>query len=152
VLPASEDAWEQATPVPLTQKPAVVFDPKPNQPLEFNGFKFAKIGEVWNESRLSPDRTWIVIQSWSGRADYSEGPLSTACLPFGCRGKLFFEVFNADTGRRISTIVGTYSGPNPGGLIRQTAWVAERYFLIPLGEHRKRCLVCEFGRGKGTKP
>jgi hypothetical protein len=144
VLAASDDAWRSATPVRLTREAAVLVDPKGDEPMEFHGFKFQKSGEIWNMSRLSPDRAWLVLQSWSGRADDSENVLSLACLPFGCRGKLFFDVFNADTGKKVLTVIATYSGPDPGGLIDQSAWLTERYFIVPLGEHRERCLVCEF--------
>jgi hypothetical protein len=67
----------------------------------------------------------------------------------------YFDVFSADTGKKITTIEGTYEYGSPDDQMRQTAWVTERYFIIPLGEHRERCLVCEFGRSRpseGTKP
>jgi hypothetical protein len=61
-------------------------------------------------------------------------------------GKLFWDVFNADTGIRLLTIVGTYLDTDPGDALYMTAWVTERYFIVALGRHRERCLVCVFGR------
>jgi hypothetical protein len=61
------------------------------------------------------------------------------------KGKLFMDVYDVDGGRKLVTIVGTYLNINPQAL-EQALWVTERYFILPLGEHRERCLVCEFGR------
>jgi hypothetical protein len=70
---------------------------------------------------------------------------------------VFFDVFNAATGEKVLTIQGAYSGPgdDPEACLGKTAWLAERYFIVPLGPHRERCLVCEFGGRKheqGAKP
>jgi hypothetical protein len=62
------------------------------------------------------------------------------------------DVFDAGTGNRLVTIEGDHSGfagPDSTGALGTTAWLTERYFIVPLGEHRERCLVCEFGSHKG---
>ena len=67
---------------------------------------------------------------------------------FGYKGKVFFDIFNADTGKKLLTIQGRYESSDTHGVLSKTAWVTERYFIVPMGEHLERCLVCEFGRGR----
>lgn len=115
------------------------------QPFSFNGFQFLKTGDIWpgEYARLSPDRAWLVLLSSSGKVAKRD-----EFMIFGGRdkGKLFYDVFNADTGRKVITIVGTYQDIEPGSAINESRWVTERYFIVPLGEQRERCLVCDFGR------
>ncbi len=122
---------------------------------EFNGFQFIKSGEVWvqpsgDATRLSPDQAWLVLQSRARKGE--RGPT-----------RMFLDVFNADTGGKVLKFEGTYSNTigssvysiDPDDYLAQTAWLTERYFIVPLGEHKERCLVCEFGRGgqqPGAKP
>ncbi len=97
--------------------------------------------------------SWIVLLSSSGSVHVT--PESQIALGFGRdRGKLFMDVYNVDTGKKQITIVGAYLGINPQAL-NQARWVTERYFILPLGEQRQRCLVCDFGRAdreRGLKP
>jgi hypothetical protein len=141
VLSASREAWESAAVVPLIRKSA--FPPSgrvPSEKLaELHGFQFGKSGDIWCQpsdcaSRLSPDQAWLVLQSRS-RAN-ADG-----------HTKVSFDIFNADTGSKVITIVGIHEGrgDDPDGALSRTAWVTERYFIVPLGEHKERCLVCEFG-------
>lgn len=143
VRQADREIWEAAAVVPLTRKST--FPPigtVPNETrAEFNGFQFVKSGDTWAQpsdgaTRLSPDQAWLVLQSYSGKGDH--GP-----------AKVFFEVFNAETGKKALTIEGTYStfsySYDPDGILSKTAWLTERYFIVPLGKHKERCLVCEFG-------
>lgn len=159
VLPASDEAWQSATPVSTKQKSAFVLSSllRPgNQPIEFHGFQFFKTGEIWaNEnSRVSPDDASLVLQSWTGSTESGGETGFGSCFPFGCRGKFFLDIFNADAGKKLLTIEGTYSGSDIDNLLSTTGWLTERYFIVPLGDHRERCLVCEFGgRGQpGAKP
>jgi hypothetical protein len=153
VFPTSDAAWNAATPVSIVRNaapPPAVLQAQKGRLL---GFERLKSGEIFAGDLLSPDGAWFVVMSWSGRADYSESPVSFACFPFGCRGKLFFDIFNADIGKKVLTMVGSYLSPSPTSLLPTgPGWVTERYFILPLGEHREQCLVCEFGRGKGSKP
>jgi hypothetical protein len=63
--------------------------------------------------------------------------------------KVFFDLFNADTGQKLFTIEGKLSSVNGGqpdsDVLPKTAWVTERYFIVPLGKTIDRCLVCDFG-------
>jgi hypothetical protein len=144
--PATEQEWQDGTKIP---------DSRPSdwrtfanihltnaQALPFRGLDFIKSGDIWaGEARLSPDQQWIVLLSSSGSvAKHDE------FLIFGERdkGKLFFDVFNADTGRKLMTILGTYSDINPGA-VNKSLWVTDRYFIVPLGETRERCLICDLG-------
>jgi hypothetical protein len=45
----------------------------------------------------------------------------------------------------------SYLDIHPDIVFRRTGWVAERYFILALDDHRERCLVCDFGRG-GLQP
>jgi hypothetical protein len=140
ILPATLQAWEAASIVPLIRKS--VFLPgatiQSDQTVQFNNRQFNRTGEIWaqpseNAVRLSLDQSWLVLQSMSGLRSY--------------HAKLFFDVFSAGTGKKILTFEGSYSGSasNPGGNLGKTAWVTERYLIVPIGPHKERCLVCEFG-------
>jgi hypothetical protein len=142
VQPASRADWDNAAVVPLYRKSVlpIVFGtgPQPDH-AKFNGFQFERTGTLWtgdSGSRLSPDSSWLVLQSTASRkvrfpwVDYL----------------VFYDVFNAVTGRKLFTIQGKYSGvgDDPWTCLLKTAWLTERYFIIPLGKHRERCVVCEF--------
>lgn len=142
VLRVSTKDWNTATVLPLVRK-FQAFGPLTNeQQVVFNKFRFTKSGVRWSSpsgvSRLSPDSAWLVLQSLT---DAGTSKLTQRSLY-----KVFLDVFNADTGEKLLTIEGTYSGydHDPGGSLATTAWLTERYFIVPLGEHRERCLVCEF--------
>jgi hypothetical protein len=148
---ATEKEWQAGTTVPVTRNgPAELVNMHlaKDRPFPFHGFLLPKTGNIWpgEYSRISPDRAWIVLLSSSGKTARSEDvPLGHISGRFV--GKLFFDVFNADIGKKVLTIVATYMDSDPGHAMNQVAWVTERYFVLPLGEHRERCLVCEFGRG-----
>jgi hypothetical protein len=151
-LPATREAWEAAAVVPLTRK-SIPRGLRQAERAEFKGFQFTKSGADWagpfEDCRLSPDSAWLVLQS-STPNENLKNTLRTVY-------KTFWDVFNADTGRRILTIEGTFTGydDDPGADLEKTGWLTERYFIVPLGQHKERCLVCEFGGRKlqqGAKP
>lgn len=142
VLPASAEDWKAATVVPLTRKFQDFGTLTNDQQLVFNGFRFPKSGAWWSTtsvSRLSPDSAWLVLQSVTDAG--------TSELTLRSTYKVFMDVFNAATGEKVLTMEGIYSdvGDDPYSGLSTTAWLTERYFIVPLGEHRERCLVCEFG-------
>ena len=114
-----------------------------------------KTGHFWSDTILSPDEAWIVLESYSGSSlSGTDTRFDRSCLPFGCRGKIFLDIFNVNTGKKLLDIEGAYSGGHPEDYLGKVRWLTERYFIVPLGEHRERCLVCEFGRGTqgATRP
>jgi hypothetical protein len=115
-----------------------------DEPLVFNGRQFRKTGDVWAGqcARLSPDRSWIVLLSSSGTIAKRDEFLSSGGRD---QGTLFLDFYNVDTGKKWITIVGVYSDINPQA-VNQGLWVTERYFILPLGAHRERCLVCDVRR------
>jgi hypothetical protein len=64
----------------------------------------------------------------------------------GGAARLAGGVFNAVSGKKLLTFDGKYSGNSPEDLLKTTGWLTARYFIIPLGTHRERCLVCDFVR------
>ena len=149
VVSATDQAWESASRASTAQKSAAVRGwERRDQPMEYRGVRFAKSGEFWSYEggRLSPDQAWLVLQSWTGSASSGGETGWGGCFPFACRGKIFFDIFSVDTSKKLLTIEGTYSGNDPEGtLLGGTEWLTERYFIVPMGEHRERSLVCEFG-------
>jgi len=153
VLPASAKDWNAATVVPLVRgflpnRPVIE-----DMPIVFNGFQFRKTGAFWggsdSVSRLSPDSSCLVLSSLT----------DAGTTKFSLRrvGKVFLDIYSADTGKKMLTIEGMYSGFdfNPDGSLKKAAWLTERYFILPLGEHRDRCLICDFGaanRQRRNKP
>jgi hypothetical protein len=62
--------------------------------------------------------------------------------------RIFFDAFNVETGSKVLTIEGEFSsdtGDTSEGVLSETGWLTERYFIVPLGKQLERCLVCEFG-------
>lgn len=156
--PATEQEWQDGTKIsdsrPSDWKTFANVHLTKDQSLPLHGFQFRKSGDYWegDYARLSPDRQWIVLLSSSGqvaqRGDFF-------ILSGRDNGKLYFDVYNVGTGTKLLTIVGTYRDIAPDNAINQSLWVTERYFIVPLGEQRERCLVCEFnrsGRQGGSKP
>ena len=146
---ATEREWQEGTKIPDSRNSdrktfANVHITSNDQLLPFNGFQFDKGGDFWEgaHARLSPDRSLIVILSSSGKVARRD-----EFTIFGGRdiGKLFFDVYNADTGKKLITVTTRYRDVEPGNAINQSIWV-EHYFIVPLGEHRERCLVCDFSR------
>jgi hypothetical protein len=144
VSAADSKAWNGGAVVPFARKS--IFNPGSKltgiEVPEFNGFPLRKSGQLWaqpyeNASRLSPDSSWLVLQS---TASPPKGD------PYG-PWPVYFDVFNADTGQRVLTFEGVYSGwaYDPDGCMGQSGWLTERYFIVPLGDRKESCLVCEFG-------
>ena len=157
--PASEDEWQSGTIVPdnrLTDSrnfTQIISRLTNGASLHFRGFQFDKTGKVWEGefARLSPDQSWIVLLSSSGKMAKRDDFIGFEGRD---KGKLFTDVYNTDTGKKLLTIVGTYLNIDPRAL-NQALWVTERYFILPLGEQRERCLVCDFGRAdreRGLRP
>jgi hypothetical protein len=126
-----------------------VFGHEDLEEIEFNGLKYKRSGASWmiadTATRLSPDSSWLVLQS----VTKIKSPLLDKYL-------IFYDVYKTATGRKLFTLQGTYSGigDDPYGCIRKAAWLTERYFIIPLGKRRERCVVCEFSTrpAPGAKP
>jgi hypothetical protein len=150
VLAVEDRVWDSATRIPVSQESTVKTIPTldPEYQIQFKGKVCPKSGYYWATpsdaaDRLSPDQAWLVLQSWTGSVDKGA---EMHVFNWGWRyhGKVFFDVFNAETGKKVFTIEGTYSNFDQDSTLAQTFWVTERYFIVPLGEHRERCLVCEF--------
>jgi hypothetical protein len=149
--PASEDEWESGTVVPDNRSAdfsrnfaQITFRLTAGAPLPFRGFQFGKTGKIWEGevARLSPDQSWIVLLSSSGKIAKRDDFIGFKGRD---KGDLFLDISNVDTGKKLFTIVGTDVDINPSALDK-ALWVTERYFILPLGEQRERCLVCDFGR------
>jgi hypothetical protein len=134
----SREAWEAAALAPLTRRSTFSkFDDLEQDRAEFHGHLLARSGAHWFGplelvSRISPDSGWLALQSWT-EVDGKQGMT------------IFVDVFDVG-GKKVMTIEGSYSGRDyPRAYLGQTAWLTERYFIMPLGERRERCLICEFG-------
>jgi len=149
-LPVDDRLWGAATKVPLSQESTVEMWPSmpAENEIQFKGKTFSKTGYYWPGSsyanRLSPDQVWLVLQSSTGSVD-KDAEMHLFNWFWRYHGKVFFDVFNVDTGKKALTIEGNYSHLDPDSALGQTFWLTERYFIVPLGEHRERCLVCDFG-------
>ena len=138
VRSASHESWEAAVVVPLTRQSTFSkFTEMKQERAEFNGFHLTKSGDHWFGppelvSRLSPESGWLALQSWKGD---SNSPKTT----------VFVDVFNLARGERVLTIEGIYRGQDyPEAYFGKSAWLTERYFIVPLGNHKEQLLVCDF--------
>jgi hypothetical protein len=147
VLPANKRDWNAAAVVPLVRKsisPRIVGYQRSFDRFHQYTMSGARSLIPGSESRLSPDSAWLVLQSATQAKTRVVDVFN-----------VFFDMFNAATGKKLFTIRGTYSGiGDPEGSLDRTGWLTERYFIIPLGKHRERCVVCEFAppREPGGKP
>jgi hypothetical protein len=140
VAPIDIVTWEKAAPniTPLYRKsvfPAAATIPEEDR-AEFQGKTFSKTGPFWPccgqiASRLSPDRSWLVLQSTTKPG----------------RGNVFFDVYNLRTGAKLVTLEGPLQAVWPDELIDRTGWLAGRYFVIPTGDNFEGSVICDFGRG-----
>jgi hypothetical protein len=153
--PASGEAWQAAKAIPLSRHDLMARSPlREDAPFRFRERAFARSGKWWSlySSRLSPSQTWLALQSKTEIETY----VGEVGSPFGgtgrYKGKLFWDIFNAETGKKVLTITGTYLDTSPDYAIHNAAWLTDRYFIIALGEHRERCLVCEFDQAGVPKP
>ena len=67
--PTSEGEWISATPIPFVQGKSSDGGEIGSNYLEFKGRRFVRTGDKWfsDEGRLSPDRSVLVVQSYSGK-------------------------------------------------------------------------------------
>jgi hypothetical protein len=154
---ASESEWASATPVPWPIIRADTADTleylKSIKSIGLDHEK-GKTGVKHSGVLLSPARDLVVVQSYTGtlgRCGGSDipGDLSLNCIDIrGPHGRLFFDVYSTDTGRKLITLTGKFSRAYPSDVFGQTGFVTERYFFIPIDDKREKCLVCEFGRGR----
>jgi hypothetical protein len=149
--PANEDEWNSATVVPLRYVgPADAL----LKYLRSLGHPFDASGDHEKEAvSVSPDRAVVIKQSWSGTLG---GPGSSdipgdfsISLPFSRpHGKLFLDVYDAESGKKLVTITTSFVNTYPENILGKTGWVTERYFFVPLDEKREKCLICDFGRSR----
>ncbi len=62
---------------------------------------------------LSPDNKWLSVQSYTGH-----DPSGLLDL-YPSIGRVYFEVFNANTGKSAFAVKGTYNGFDPGEIIQR---------------------------------
>jgi hypothetical protein len=151
--PGSEEEWSSGTTITLRRDTSTsgarIVDRRSNY-AELQGRRFVRTGDEWGSARLSPDRSLLIVESWTGKLGPggSDAPGDTS-ITLGFernRGKLFFDVYDADTGKKLITVTAKFNTIRPEENFEKTGWLTERYFFIPLDEWRERCLVCEFGR------
>lgn len=141
-LPAGDADWNAATPLPFIRKSILTWwGVTPPSHAILNGIQFNKTGEFpWlnplEASELSPDGAWLVLLSTTKTKASFPKP----------EYLVFFDVFNTASGKKLFTIEGSYYGlgNEPDSTAAKSAWLTERYFIIPVGRLRDRCLVCEF--------
>jgi hypothetical protein len=76
--------------------------------------------------------------------------LFSPCLDLiGAHGKLFFDVYNTNTAKKVITLTAKFGRRVlPEGAFEGTTWITDQYFIVPLDAKRERCLVCDFGRAR----
>jgi hypothetical protein len=145
---ATQAEWDSGIVVPQRRHTkGVILPPQTDDGVLFRDRLFQKSGPQWplitfEWARLSPDQKWVAVQSWEGK-DYANG-LGIIFPPRGGHGKFFIDLYEVSSGRKLAAIAGaerdTLEADEPLGL---TFWIASRYFIVPLGSHIERMLVCE---------
>lgn len=134
------DHWEQSSEVVL------------------NGKRFAKSGQYWqfwdDSFRLSPGRTALAILSFTGTRPANDGNLLDMFIARRFHGHAFIDIYNVKSGKKMLLLEGPYLA-DPEEILLTTDWITDRYFVVPLGVHNERCLICDFGgldSGRQTLP
>jgi len=149
--PSSEEEWNAGTPVPWPNEPSTAEKLNFIKSLGFD-YKKNKSGEKGPGLALSPARDILILLSHTGTLGRCGGSDAPGDTSFGCidirgpHGKLFFDVYNTGTGKKLITLTAKFHGIYPDDVFTKTGFVTERYFLIPLDENRQKCLICEFAR------
>jgi hypothetical protein len=117
------------------------------------GKLFRKSGPQWplsaKHARVSPDGNWIAVQSWEGK-NYANGDIPLFA-PRGGHGKFFIDLYEVSSGQRFALIAGqqhdTLRADEP---LIGTFWLESRYFILQLGSHLEKMLVCEVPTSPST--
>ena len=80
------------------------------------------------------------MQSWQGQ-DYGDGDI---IAPRGKPGKFFIDLYEVSSGQRVAVIEGIHRDDLRADVpLTVTFWLESRYFIVQLGSHLERMLVCE---------
>ncbi len=145
---ADDKEWESATVVSLRYKGPADVITKYVQSLDLH---VALGGNHSAGFTISSYRSTVVFQSWRGTLGHDSssdapGDVSAIFTFRPSHGRLFFDVYAADTRKKLITIAATFANVYPGVIFDKSGWVTERYFFVPLDDRREKCLVCDFGR------
>lgn len=98
--------------------------PYENHVYECSGDIFAQPGAL-----MSPGKKTLLMFSYKkGKA--KAGTFMGQGEP--SRGKLYVDVFDLKTGKRIDSFSSTYEGVGPSILFSNARWYGDHYFIIPL--------------------
>lgn len=143
--PATQEEWDAAFPVRLDPSPkGFEVTQYPTDFIRYKGIEFKRTGARWDihSALLSLDKSLLSVHSWSGKVG-----LSNRHGPYGkTRGTLYFDFYQADTGKKVVTVTAQLNYILPQEVFQNTAWLSERFFVMPLDDERNKCMVCEFGR------
>ncbi len=145
VRSATQTEWESGQLVPQSSHiKGRSYEPKTEEGVLLEGKLFRKSGPQWpipgEHARVSPDEKWLAVQSWEGQ-DYRNGDIFA---PRGKPGKFFIDLYEVSSDRRLVAVEGEHRGSLRADVpLTVTFWLESRYFIVPLGSHLERMLVCE---------
>ena len=80
------------------------------------------------------------MPSWEGQ-DYGNGDI---IAPRGKPGRFFIDLYEVSSGQRFAAIEGIHRDDLRADVpLTATFWIESRYFIVQLGSHLERMLVCE---------
>jgi len=145
VRSATQTEWESGQLVPQSSYiKGRSYEPKTEEGVLLEGKLFRKSGPQWpilgEHARISPDEKWLAVQSWQGQ-DYGNGDI---IAPWGKPGRFFIDLYEVSSGQRVAVIEGIHRDDLRADVpLTVTFWLESRYFLVQLGSHLERMLVCE---------
>jgi hypothetical protein len=118
--------------------------------VKYNGRLYLKTGESWGKevALVSPHKIRIAIFSYTSREKISETIIPGLKNTEPGSGEVFLDVYDLSSGDKVGAARSPY-GQKPGGfepslLFGASAWIEDRYIIMPLDWELTRCLVGVF--------
>jgi hypothetical protein len=119
-----------------------------NRAIVYEGKQFVRRGTQWpirpeHAARLSPDGTFLVVNSWDG-----EMKLCPELLPLGCQtriqGTYYVDIYDAESATLALSLEGQFQGFDPSDLFWRSAWASKDFYVLPLDSVKlNRFVFCD---------
>lgn len=119
--------------------------------LHLNGKEFVRGGAHWPDSPLeaareSSDETLLAVYGWDG-VIHMDKPISAGFGSDLFDGNYYANLYDAKSGAALLALTGRFQGVDPRELFVRSAWVGDRYYVLPLDkDYMSRFVLCDMHR------